>query len=691
MKKLVKSLLLGLLVMVVIPGVVSAHTITFYADGEVFATTTVEDGGDLYVGDYVPTKAGWTFDQWCTDPEFGYGSGQWAASNHGNWYWGVSSDMTFYAYYYSRAYGFVYNATTNEEDDYAGVIIYSDDLDEEYNIDANNSVYKYIGAFDNSDGGEEPYYLRAIAHPGYRFVEWRLGYQTAYAQSGEESNDYEGEAFADTTRVSTNVDYTLNYSASGWPTLYAVFELDPESDVQYIDKMYVTIPTPVVGEAPSLEVVSAEPEKYSVDGTGTCPWYDQTDKVCLNSKTSNMDDYFTKFTDGHAYSRSFDWEIMPGYRIDANTKMYINGVEQENRGYYQYSFAPEVVTHIVTYDYNGGLWNGLGVETDEVNDGAKLTAKKETMLGTMVVPSGKELDYFLVNGQRVEIGSAITFTSDTTIKYMWKDVYKPNPNLNGFKVETGTTTSIKLAWNKCDTATSYVVYQSTDNKKWTKLTTTSALNYTKTKLTVNKKYYYKVEAYKGSTKLVTSKVITTKTAPKAVTLKAKAKAYNSVKLTLGKTTGAKKFIIEKSTDNKTFTTAKTETKVGTKTVSGLEPGTKYYFRVKACNEYNVCSVSKVVNNTPALKKPTIKVSAKKGQITVKVPAVAGATGYEIQRSLKKGSGYTTIADVKSAKSYADKNGLVAKKKYYYRVRAYRIVNGKKVYSAFSKVTNTKAK
>ena len=46
-----------------------------------------------------------------------------------------------------------------------------------------------------------------------------------------------------------------------------------------------------------------------------------------------------------------------------------------------------------------------------------------------------------------------------------------------------------------------------------------------------------------------------------------------------------KFIIESSTDNKTFTAAKTVTKAGKVTVGGLNTGTKYYFRLKVCNEY----------------------------------------------------------------------------------------------------------
>ncbi len=361
----------------------------------------------------------------------------------------------------------------------------------------------------------------------------------------------------------------------------------------------------------------------------------------------------------------------------------------------------------LTMNYNGGNKGGKPTDTIQTED-VFFTPTKEFFMNGVTAPSGKELDYIEVDGDKLPWNQEVEFVvQEITFKYIWKDkgtlgtsetpTVPVAPNLNDFKVSGGNTTSITLSWNRATTANRYYVYQSTDNKKWTRIATVSALTYTKNKLTTNKKYYYKIEAYTtgtdGKDKLVVkSKVLTTKTAPKAATLKIKSNTYNSVTFTVGKATGAKKFIIESSTDNKKFTTAKTATKAGKVTVSGLNTGTKYYFRLKVCNEYNICSAySKTVNKKLELKKPTIKVSSKaKTKMTVKVPAVAGATGYEILRSLKKGSGYTTVADVKSTKSYTD-TGLTSKKKYYYKVRAYRIVNGKKVYSAYSKVANAKVK
>lgn len=54
--------------------------------------------------------------------------------------------------------------------------------------------------------------------------------------------------------------------------------------------------------------------------------------------------------------------------------------------------------------------------------------------------------------------------------------------------------------------------------------------------------------------------------------------------------------------------------------------------------------------------------------------------------------YKAVSTIKkgSTVSYTNKK-LTSKKTYYYKVRAYRVVNGKKVYSGYSKVKGVKIK
>ena len=379
----------------------------------------------------------------------------------------------------------------------------------------------------------------------------------------------------------------------------------------------------------------------------------------------------------------FDYAEMNGVKITLGESVTL---DYENT--LKYYWKDQKPKYTINYDYNGGKKNGKATET-VVTENSWFPLDKNNFVSGLTKPANKDLDYLLINGKRANFGAQYTLASGTTsVKYMWIDI-----NLNSTKVANGSTNTITLSWNKVKDAAGYYVYQSTNNKTWKKVATTTALTYTAKKLTANKKYYYRVEAYKSNKVVFTkSPVITTKTAPKKTKLVYKKATFNSVTVKVNKVTGTKKYIIEQSTDNKNFKVVKTLSKAGNATIGALNTGTKYYFRVKACNEYNLCSdYSKVINRTPELKKPTIKVSSKaKTQMTVKVPLVDGATGYVIERSLSKSKGYVVVKDVANAKSYLDIN-LVSKKKYYYRVRAYRVVNGKKVFSAYSKVAYAKVK
>lgn len=91
----------------------------------------------------------------------------------------------------------------------------------------------------------------------------------------------------------------------------------------------------------------------------------------------------------------------------------------------------------------------------------------------------------------------------------------------------------------------------------------------------------------------------------------------------------------------------------------------------------------------SLSKPKISLKRGKKYAVIKYKKVKNAHGYEIYRSTKKKSGYKKITDTKKT-SYKNKK-LKSKKKYYYKVRAYRIVNGKKYYSSYSSVKSVKVK
>lgn len=101
-------------------------------------------------------------------------------------------------------------------------------------------------------------------------------------------------------------------------------------------------------------------------------------------------------------------------------------------------------------------------------------------------------------------------------------------------------------------------------------------------------------------------------------------------------------------------------------------------------------------NTEAVKpkKTSIKKLSKgKKKFTVTWAKVSGVKGYQIQYSsdkkLKKNNKSVTVTKQKTTKATFKK--LKSKKKYYVRVRTYKTVNGKKIYSSWSKVKSVKTK
>ena len=88
-----------------------------------------------------------------------------------------------------------------------------------------------------------------------------------------------------------------------------------------------------------------------------------------------------------------------------------------------------------------------------------------------------------------------------------------------------------------------------------------------------------------------------------------------------------------------------------------------------------------------------KVKSAKKAISVEWKKVGGVKGYQIQvatdKKFKKNKKTVNIKKQKTTKTTVKK--LKAKKKYYVRIRTYKIVNGKKVYSSWSKVKSVKTK
>ncbi len=77
---------------------------------------------------------------------------------------------------------------------------------------------------------------------------------------------------------------------------------------------------------------------------------------------------------------------------------------------------------------------------------------------------------------------------------------------------------------------------------------------------------------------------------------------------------------------------------------------------------------------------------------VKWKKVSGASGYEVYRATSKTGKYIKVKTLTSGNTTSYTNTKLASKKgYYYKVRAYRTVNGNKVYSSYSSIKYVKIK
>lgn len=183
-------------------------------------------------------------------------------------------------------------------------------------------------------------------------------------------------------------------------------------------------------------------------------------------------------------------------------------------------------------------------------------------------------------------------------------------------------------------------------------------------------------------------------APKS--LKMTSNAATSIKLSWnagGKVTGYEIYRLESDGKYKRIATTSKTTYTNTK----LKNAKTYKYKVRA---YYKSSTGKVyssftgvltTNTTPETPKIVLS-STKAKQIKIKWSKLNLGTGYEVYQSTSKNGKYKKIAKITNYKTTSyTKKSLTSKKTYYYKVRAYKTINGKKVYGKYSSIKSKKAK
>lgn len=136
---------------------------------------------------------------------------------------------------------------------------------------------------------------------------------------------------------------------------------------------------------------------------------------------------------------------------------------------------------------------------------------------------------------------------------------------------------------------------------------------------------------------------------------------------------------------------------------GYLPAGNYYILVTSDDIYSAANYSFLISADTAAPKKTVKVQppAKTKMISVKAgkrkavlrwKKVGSAKGYQIYRATKKKGNYKRIKTITKNKTVKFTNRKLKKgKRYYYKIRTYKIVGGKKYYSGFTKVRSVRAR
>lgn len=232
-------------------------------------------------------------------------------------------------------------------------------------------------------------------------------------------------------------------------------------------------------------------------------------------------------------------------------------------------------------------------------------------------------------------------------------------------------TSVKLSW-KASGAEKYEIYRSTDGGKTYKLLkSVTGLSFTDEGLTKGSTYYYKVRAvFKDGSSTVKSDFC----APFSVkVLKAPSVTVSTtdgkMKLTWKAISGAEKYEVYRSTDNKTFKKIGTATKTSY-TNTSANSGTKYYYKVRAVDKNGGVGAFSSVKSGVRLADTTLMATLSGTSVKLSWAKVTGATKYEIYRSTDGGKSYKLLKSV-TGTSYTDEK-LTKGNTYYYMVRAVKV-------------------
>ena len=292
--------------------------------------------------------------------------------------------------------------------------------------------------------------------------------------------------------------------------------------------------------------------------------------------------------------------------------------------------------------------------------------------------------------------------------YSYKDNYtavRENPSkVTGLAFGARSADYVSLKWNKDANADGYIVEYLSGNKfvKLVDKTSGLAVSYKVTGLEAGTLYKFRIRSYVNENgKRVYgeySDVLNVRTLPKAMSnLKLGARTDNSISLKWDKNETANGAVVEMYKNGQWVVVAtKTSNTAVSHKITGLDASTAYKFRVRAYINDEGGRIYSVYNTT--LNEATAPAAVKNFRSTITAKTAirfnwdknTTADGYSFE--MIKNSKWTTVATIEdgTATNYSQLK-LNPGTAYRFRIRAYKVVNGKKIFSGYSYVNASTAK
>ena len=392
-----------------------------------------------------------------------------------------------------------------------------------------------------------------------------------------------------------------------------------------------------------------------------------------------------------------------GYEIG---QLYVDGVPVENPGP-DYSFndvneshTVYVVYSVISYSVNVNSGeNGYATASEVIDYGRNYVLE-------CFPDEGYQVDKVLVNGVPVNLrNNKYTITGikkdfDITVSFKENEISKVKLK----SVTSAAYYSISVVWDSVDKAQGYEVFRMSETENEYKLLKRVQVSYGNQKyvdtgLTPGKVYYYKIRAYKMSNGEYLygsmSEEMSAYPKPGKVSITGiTTEGVSALTVNWKRIAGVSGYELYVSS-NKNGKYVLLAQLSGSKSIKyrhiKCQKGKTYYYKVRA---YRNVSGEKVYGDFGAVKSGTTScidtvsgVKAKKvgyDYVLISWKPVSGADGYEIMWCAAKHGKYEKMAALNKTKStYRDKFYLPGCN--YYKIRAYRYVNGKKQYSSLSDV------